>query len=371
MNQGAIVGVIITLILIALGLIIRKSKILLLLQTTWIWILMVFNTDSADFTNNSGLYYLANNTHMFSQNFFGSAFFYFSTIAKRLGMNYLTFNGILATISTLIIAAIILRYSSNPCIVISFFMWYPLVSSIIQKRWYFAMGILVLAVSILLLNKSKVEKTIWLLLLITFACMFHAGAVYYYTLVLYYWIPDKWKKYVSIIGFIILTLGKNQLSGILSTSSNSDLSDKSKVYFQTLASNNIWHFIFWICWQLLFVGLIFYLIKRQSVREILGDNYCNFLWLINWWSILIIPLYSFDPVFNRLFRIVIIFNYIAISNLLLIKDRKISKINFYSNIYQLILCISTFFIVNALAGAPIDQLVFPIFNSNIVLNFFN
>lgn len=371
MNQGAIVGIIITLILMVLGLVIRKSKFLLLLQTSWIWILMVFNTDSADFYNNSSLYYMSDSTHLFSQNFFAGTFFYFSTIAKKLGMDYLTFNGILATISTLIILAIILRYSSNPCIVISFFMWYPLVSSIIQKRWYFAMGILVLAVSILLLKKSKIEKTIWLFLLITFACMFHAGAVYYYTLIVYYWIPDKLKKNVSIIGFIVLTLCKNQLSNILSTSSNSDLSDKSQVYFHAFASNNIWHYIFWICWQLLFVGLILYLIRKQSIRKILGDNYCNFLWLINWWSILIIPLYSFDPVFNRLFRIVIIFNYIAISNLFLIRDKKISKINLYSNVYQLILCISTFFIVNALAGAPIDQLVYPIFNSNVILNCFN
>lgn len=371
MGQGALIGIVVTILLIICGFFLRRNPLLLCIQVAWILILAIYNTDSMDFKGNSELYYLSNSNSLFSDHFFGSAFYFFSTIAKRTGMDYLTFNGILVIISTIIILYVVIRLSSNPCLVISFFMCYPLVSSIIQKRWYFAMGILIIGVFSLFSNKNKVEKTIILLGCVTFACMFHAGAVYFYTLAIYYWIPDKYKRMVSIIGFVVLTLGKNNVASLLSSSTNSDLSSKSDFYLGTLASDNLGHYLFWILWQLLFVCIILYLINKNKILENSGSNYSNTLWIINWWSILIIPLYSFDPVFTRLFRVVLLFDYIAISNLFIIKNYKIGKINLYSNIYQFGLCIATFFIFNALAGAPIDELVYPIFENNVVLNMLN
>lgn len=371
MTEGAIFGILITLLFMILGIFFRKSKILLLFQVVWILVLMIYNTNSIDFKGNSALYYESNATSIFNGDFFGSGFYFVSTIAKKVGMDYLTFNGILATISTLLILYVILKYCSNPCLVVSFFMWYPMIDSIIQKRWYFAMGILVYGVSIIFTNKTKTYKTIFLFIFTTFACLFHAAAIYFYVLIIYYWIPDKYKRQVSIIGFVLLTLGKSILANVLSASSNADLAGKSSFYFGTLASNVVWHYIFWIVWQLLFVCLIFFLIKKKKIIEFTNKNYSYNLWVINWWSILILPLYNYDPVFTRLFRIVIIFEYIAVANLFIIKNKKINKINFYSNIYQLILCISTFIIIDTLAGCSIDQLVYPIFENNIILNLFS
>ena len=366
MSQGALFATIFTVIIIIGGILIRKNKFYFGLQIIWTLLLICGNTYSDDFVGNSNLYYSSNFIDIHREGFFMSGYYYLSALFNKIGFNYIQFNALFATISTLIMVGIILKLSKNPCLTFSMFMFYPLTSSIIQKRYYIAMGLLVLGVYILSLNINKVVKTILYIFVISLACQIHTASIFFFTLIIYFWIPDKVKRYVSILGLIVMSVCKSQLASLLEKSDNASLSGKSSFYFVTLASSDIFHYIFWIGWHLLFVILIFYLLKKENVRLTLGENFSHFLWIINWWSLLIIPLYSFDPVFTRLFRVIIIFNYIAISNLFIIKNRKINILYFESGIYQILLSISSYVIFNSLAvGLPLMGVLIQVFENNI------
>lgn len=366
--MNAVIGLVLTLVLILGGFIFKNSKVFFGIQSIWIFILICFNSYSADFLNTKALYDDINYFSVGSEGFFMNGYYFLALIAKKMNFDFILFNGILAAISTFMILYVILKLSNNVCITMSFFMLYPLVSSVIQKRWYIAMGPLVLAFYLLFKSSNKLTGSIYFIVLTALACQFHTAALYFFTLIIFYWIPDKYKSWTSIFGLIILSMFRGQLSTILQSSDNESLVGKSEFYFGTLASNNMWHYLFWMIWHILFVLLILYLLRKNNVQTIWGEKYSYFLKFINLWSLWIIPLYSFDPVFSRLFRVVLLFNYIGVSNIAIVKSLKIRKTYFFSTIYQFGLSLATFIIFNALAGMPFDQLVFPVFQNNIILN---
>lgn len=370
MYQGAIIGIIITIFLIIGGFFFKKSVSYFWLQIVWMCILIAGNTDNMDFFGNSNIYYTAS-TDMGSQNNpFTRGYYWLCAIAKNSGMDYITFNGILATILTILIAIIIIKLSRNPSTTASFFMMYPLMSSIIQKRYYLAMALTILGMYVLLYKCSRVVKSLLYIMIVTGAVVFHTASIFFYSLIIFWWIPDKYKKNIAIGGMLLMTLIRGKLSSIMTSTNDAVLSSKSEFYFETIASNNMWHYLFWMCWHLLFVIVILYLVTKTQAPKIWGDNYTHFLWAINWWSLLIIPLYSFDPVFTRIFRCVIFYNYIAISNIFIVKKWEINKKYFEIITYQASLCLATFFLFNQFAGAPINELVWPLFTNNIFLNLF-
>lgn len=368
MYENAILGIVITILLIIGGFFKKKSRLYFWLQISWMCILIAGNTNNMDFPGNSNIYYTASTDMGSLNNPFTRGYYWLCAMGKNIGMSYVIFNGILATIVTIIIALIILRLSSNPSTTASFFMMYPLMSSIIQKRYYLAMGFTILAMYILLTKYSNILKSVLYIVIITGAVVFHTASIYFYSLIIFWWIPDKYKKFVSFFGLIFMTLMRNKLSSIMMSSNDAVLSSKSEFYFKTIASNNIWHYLFWVCWHLLFVAIILYLIKKTQASKIWGENYTHFLWVINLWSLLIIPLYSFDPVFTRIFRCVIFYNYIAITNIFIVNNWLINKKFGSSVIYQTGLCLATFFLFNQFAGAPINELVWPLFTNNAFLN---
>lgn len=368
MYQGAIIGIIITVLLIIGGFFFKKSMSYFWLQIIWMCILIAGNTDNMDFFGNSNIYYTAS-TDMGSQNNpFTRVYYWLCAVAKNRGMDYITFNGILATAATIIIAIIIVKLSKNPSTAASFFMMYPLMSSIIQKRYYLAMALTILGMYVLLSKKSRIVKSILYVAIITCAVFFHTASIFCYSLIIFWWIPDKYKIKIAIAGMVIMTLIRGKLSSIMMSSNDSVLSSKSEFYFETIASNNMWHYLFWMCWHLLFVVAILYLVRNTQAPKMWGKDYTYFLWAINWWSLLIIPLYSFDPVFTRIFRCVIFYNYIAVSNIFVVEKWKINRKYFSLIVYQTGLCFATFFIFNQFAGAPITELVWPLFTNNIFLN---
>ena len=101
-----------------------------------------------------------------------------AVVAKEAGMNFITFNFILSTVATMLIARIILKLCNNPCMVISLIYMYPLVDNVIQKRWYYALGILVTAIPLLYERKDK-KKLLIFSLLCMLASQFHSAAIFY------------------------------------------------------------------------------------------------------------------------------------------------------------------------------------------------
>ena len=135
MSQGALFATIFTVIIIIGGILIRKNKFYFGLQIIWTLLLICGNTYSDDFVGNSNLYYSSTFIDIHREGFFMSGYYYLSALFNKIGFNYIQFNALFATISTLIMVGIILKLSKNPCLTFSMFMFYPLTSSIIQKSY--------------------------------------------------------------------------------------------------------------------------------------------------------------------------------------------------------------------------------------------
>lgn len=102
----------ITVCLILLGLLIRKSKLLFLLQCSWIWILTALNNGGWDYDGNEAIYnYSGKNLFSSLSGWANDLFAYF---AHQWGWDYVRYNAVLATIGIAILAYVILAFCKTP-----------------------------------------------------------------------------------------------------------------------------------------------------------------------------------------------------------------------------------------------------------------
>ncbi|AVK60725.1 hypothetical protein C5Z25_02725 [Lactobacillus sp. CBA3605] len=358
-------GLSITLFMIIFGIVFR-NKTFFFIQLVWLILISGLNTYSADWINNFETFQVADISSIYSSGILMLLYKYLAIIAKGYAMNYVTFNFILTTISTLLIAFVIFRLSSSPTIVLSFMFIYPFIDDIIQKRWYYAMGITVFGIYMSLHAKSKLNRTLILVLSALLACQFHTGAILYFTLPIYLLLSNKIQNVLTVLVILLGTVARSRIYGIVSSFSGDAMAEKSNLYFSTLAANStISHYIFWATWQILQAGIIFYIYKRKPQSQLNTS-----IWRINMWALCLIPLYSFDPVFSRIFRSILVFNYIIIGNSFWFKKGAISKVGLIAFLIQLMMVVTSFYAFDLNSSLGIKTIVFDIFYNNQFLSLF-
>lgn len=348
----------ITLLLLLLGLIFRKSKALFLTILIWKVIIGGLNTYCVDWETNEQVFLSAGSG--------GSSFTLYNQLAalfKNLNLSFVSFNFWIYLVTTLLIAIVILELSDNPNIVLSFTLLFPFTDDIVQKRGYPVIGIMVVGFYLYyILNKSK--KGLFLFAVFAFlSYQFHASGIIFFSFVLYELIPEKY-KIPSMVTYVILgTILRGYYSRILLILGGSELSGKSDLYFNQLAAtSSITHFIFWVIWQLAFLLIVYYIKKKDFNR------FNNFVWDINVWALVILPFYAFNPVFARIFRSVLIFNYIAVSNCFIAKKMKVNVYGVIVNLLQLgLCCISLYLFDISSSSVGFEQMILWIFNNNVLL----
>lgn len=347
---------VITIILFFVSFLLPKNKILFFVQIVWIALLAGLNTNAADFQNNYETYYFANTN--------GDPYNLYNWLAMTFKfhfVNYVYFNFFLVIISTILIAIFILRLSKFPNLVISLFYIFPFVDNVIQKRWYYAMGIL--TIGLFLLLKEKKWGYLLYFLVVWIASQFHSGALLLYTLPIFMLIPFKWEKRIAIGSIIFGIIINKYLAQIVTLILPSYLQEKNQLYFSTLASSSsVAHTILWTLWQSLFILIVFYAYKNKKSTSTFDDAVLR----MNLWSAVLVLFYAYDPVFARLFRPILILDYIYVTNELFFNIswniRKAAFINFS----MLSMSILSFVLFDIMSVWGFNYIVMQIFENNLL-----
>lgn len=351
-NSVIYIRIAITIAILLTGLVFPKSKIIFVIQATWLVVLSSFNTFSGDWSGNEGLYNLTTS----AKNVYGMlAVFFHSQNAS-----FVVFNGTLAFIATLLILYIILKYSANPNMVLSLWYIFPLVDNIVQKRAYYALGIQIVAIALLFDKNHRIRNFVIFEILMLIAYQIHTMSIYYMTLPIFLLLNRKWQKRCVIAIIIAGFIFRNGLQGLVGSIINND--EKTDLYFNTLAqTSTIAHTLFWSVWQIAQLAIIKYINKEKVTnerQEIIED--------INWWGLTLIPFYSFNPVFTRVFRAVMLYNDVMITNDYRKKGFLIGKTGAMVVALQIGFLLVSFYAFD-MARSTTDMMVFPIFANNWIL----
>lgn len=358
MNNDAYFYILVTILICIAGFVIRKNRLFFILQAMWLVILTGFNTYSMDWGSNEQPFLAA------SLNGNKNLYNYIAVLFKNMGFSYISFNFTLCLISTVLICYVILKLSKNPCIVLSYIYIYPMIDNIIQKRTYYALGFIVLAYYLFYKINNMTMKIIAFIICVFLSLQFHTVGLIAISYLIYKILPDKLKNIFVVcmaLGGLIL---RNQFMAFVNRFGNQELEEKGNLYFNVLAQNSsIAHFLFWLIWQLAFIVLIFYLIRKLNINS----DYSKYLMELNIWSLVILPLYTFDPVFARFFRVIMIFNFIFISNIFVVNKSRVSKYALGGVLMQILLSTVSLYVFVLNSPFGFEEMVLWIFQNNAVL----
>ena len=301
-----------TLIIIS-GFIVKRSNLLFCVQIIWMIILCSGNTNSLDFDINETLYNLAyydESSGTIEYNLLGYAYYITRMLAYNEGLSFIQYNMIISMVAILMIGGVVRKYAKNYNVVISLIYLYPFPEMVIQKRFLPAMAIML--IGLLYLNSETLKKKLKFVAMLLLGMGFHSSVIFYSIFfaleILFYKININKRKYIISILVGIEVLSINLIPLILL---NIFPDDKIQLYFYTFADKaNLFTCLFWSLLQ----GTSIYLIHKINVGN--NNKFGDFIYKINIYSICIMPLYIFDPVFSRFYRPILILNYIYLSYLI-------------------------------------------------------
>lgn len=342
----------------------KNSISLFTVQIIWFYILLAGNTASIDMLVNLSIYEEAD------VNGFG-IYNGLCLLGKYLFLDYLEFNALLVLIATILLGGIIKKCSKNPCAVMSFILIYPLIDMVIQKRWFIATSVIFPAIYCLL-KDGKVYKLLFLVLVLV-ASLIHEAALGYVVFILLPVLKKTKNKRMFIIAMFsisaIFCIFLTDLLGQISLIGEA----RAELYFSVLHEKIKYPILSFILWSGLQIGFLFLFYRLYKWGEKTGYNAtfvfnAENLLIANFIALLFIPFYYWEPVFWRINRNILIFDYIAITNYL-----PINQIYNVSLIRNLIAFLFYLFISSLLlycgASAGYESVVKPVFNDNILNDF--
>jgi hypothetical protein len=162
----------------AMGL--KKNKYVYYILLIFLWILSSFNIEIADKSNYYYDYLIASYNYGFTNTEFG--FQILCKFANYLGISFQVFLGIYFFIGLLLISKTILKFTRNSGYVLGLYFIYPFIIDVAQIRNFMAMSITIYAIPYLASNKKK--DFVKYLILQILAISFHYSAVFYLSFLL-------------------------------------------------------------------------------------------------------------------------------------------------------------------------------------------
>lgn len=297
-----IIGLVITIALAAIGFVKKESKILFCFQLIWLWILTGLNNGGLDYAVNCNIY-------KESPNVLFTRFSYFiqdglGTIALNYGVSFEVYNALLAVLCTLIIYYVVRKHSIYPCLTMSLFYIAPMIDSVIQKRFYVSMCIMLLAFS------AWIEKKVSLYYIFTIIAIgFHFSAVLYLVFPIFDRIIHGHEKRAYF--FLILELfGYGLLDKIMVYT---PFAEKYYTYSQEQRFSSPLIGVLYFSLQCFYIVMILLIRKyRKSTLDSSNNKICE----LNIDSILLLPLIFKGSTWNRYFRALQIYNYTFIGKMI-------------------------------------------------------
>lgn len=309
-------GFYITIILIILGILAGKSKVVLILDAIWMWILLGCNIGGADYAANKLIFQNVTKASSGSSIIKYGINYFIVSIFQKLSLSYNAYIMIMSIFTVLIICIIIYKDCDYPATALSFFMIYPLFDSVIQKRYFLAMVMCLIAFHFWLKNQ-KILYYLFVLLSINF----HVSTIIYLIFPIMLKILKGKRKWLVIPIILAMTLFLKNPSFIVQIL-NPSLVPKFETYSKSM---NYSSYLVAIMYILLEASIIFTMYFGIDAKENTpaGDKL-----LRNWnlTSALFLPLLLTDSIYLRWYRLINIYNYMYVAkNLRTIKNRSLVR----------------------------------------------
>lgn len=293
-----IVGLCITIILLTAGFIKKKSIWLFGLQCIWFWILHGLSNGGMDYAVSEIIYLNGGSETEWLSRLIIKLF-------QGLGMNYLIYHAVLSMAAVGIFAYVVLRISKNPCMVSSLYFVFLLYDNVIQKRYFLASMLVLLALYFFTKGKQVLFYVI-----IVLAIGFHVSSVVYLLFPLTAYIIKKNSKVKLIFLFILELLFYNYIPHILMKFGALNLYTK---YMHYVGEENYSSFVVGVAFFALYTFLwltVYYIGYYWKSKNICDTK----IFEINKIMLFILVFLLANSNFTRYFRPVLILDYGFIGN---------------------------------------------------------
>lgn len=300
--------IVIALILILLIGLFWNNKYMFIAQMVLIWFIMGWNSGGMDYDGNEQIF-LQSGRYMLSESINSWLYNLIAYFCHQHNLDFITFNAITVLIALAIIAFVVLKETDNPCLFTLFFVLYPMLDSIVQKRYFFGM-----AYSFLGFYFLKRRKKIGFVVSVVLALGCHFSFIIYFPLLLWNQLKKEkeQKRFIVLICVVevaVLFLTPNLLSRFVSDA-------------------KLTRYLFRQSYELPIIGIIFLILQASYiaffmwVSRILRKNHelnknnlalLDFVDSINTVSIILCPLCLFETVYMRYYRIVFMYQYLVLS----------------------------------------------------------
>ena len=360
-----------------------KSNTIAILLFLFMWLLMGFNTENADFSNYLNGYYEIN---LLDPQFeyglkdpgYDSLIFAF----KYLGFDFYQFKIIISFICLFLLYKTIRKFSIYPALVTTCYFLFLFALDVTQFRNFISIIIVIFALRYII--EDEIKGTIIFIILVLLASSIHSSSIFYLLIIL-----KRFKIGLKLILIIVLILvlivailKANLFNNIAILIERDEINEIYKEGVSNLAfiSMIIVHLInvYYISLYKSFPiendfknngdsikkissGSIENSFKMQNIIKFTNSNLVPFMSIL---VLLLIPFYSDNLIYARLFRNILIFNIIFISNHSFNNPFK----SMYINNFILILYASFFFLLFCIPKNGLEKIISPIFLNNSILN---
>ena len=344
-------------LLITLGVILPRNRIVFFMQWIFLTIMIGFNSGGGDledykiiYQSNGENFYLSLRPEFLYQLL--NHIFFINGFSLQ---DYMIFSSF---ILMSILAYVTLKNTKQPAVVMSLIMIYPGIDMAIQIRNFQGWVFFMLGVHYLINSHrfKRLKYTFCIFLALGFHSIFILYILFIPLIILERKFQNKFKYlyylFVVALPFILPSLFSIFMSG-----------EKYKLYLE----NSSFYFspekvIFFIIMQVFLLYIVSKLMSKQKKN--------NIVTIFTYISLLAMPMYFFGSTFIRVYRNIVPIFYIVIFNITY-GFVNMSKLTF--NIYYLLLVFSAFihFIVFYMLGAGWQKIGMPIFEQNIIFNLIN
>ncbi|WP_176706032.1 EpsG family protein [Paenibacillus hemerocallicola] len=302
-----------------IGLTIKKSKVVFGVLFIFMWILFGWNTGNADYFGYEQTYYSLESYNGFNVYFaeyeIGYRFVY--KLAHAFGMNYNTFLIVYSLIGLMLISNTILKYSAKPSYVMALYLIYPFLMDIVQIRNFMSMAIIIFAARYLF--SSRKGDLFRYVLFVLLAASFQVVGLFYLILLLAkVRARIKLVKWISLITIFLVLFLILLMSGIAIPI----LGGMAYLGTKTSITTQIGYLFYFI------IGFLLVRFSYKKVRTLEDSsssgkhvvdyskmNMANIILNINIIILCVYPLVFFSTEFMRLYRNILLLNYILFSHI--------------------------------------------------------
>lgn len=357
----------ILLVIFFLSCIIKKSRILMLLQFFWCWLLYGLNTGGADYIENEAIY-LIGRYYLYDNIKIGTTWLadLLYIIFNRLNFSYIEFNLITGLIAFGIVFFIVWKISKAPNIVYALLMVYPMSEFIMQKRFFLAISLIMLGIYWFSTIDNKIKKNIALLICILLAVGLHFSTIFYLSLFCMNIDENKGIKHKLKIVFLLIIGGIPIL--IIGTKWGLISQEKISNYLSGDTSGiSLYKIPYFFLLQVYLYYVTFLLYKKKNKGCKFEFNFMKYSKLL----LFLLPTYFINTIFRRYYIHLIPLNYILMSDdyILNLNSKKTITVHLSLVINVLIIIYLAFIETRFFGDIGFDKLIVDLYRNNLIFKY--